>query len=110
VGRREPEEPAHTAEGPVGIGVQVLAPQNEEAVSAHRVHPRPELFQVEALSEIRMVLVLERGRGGIGDQTLALAREPHDATAQEIYARLRELKSKYDPHNFFRTNVNVKPK
>jgi FAD/FMN-containing dehydrogenase len=25
------------------------------------------------------------------------------------YARLREIKSKYDPQNFFRTNINIKP-
>jgi FAD/FMN-containing dehydrogenase len=26
------------------------------------------------------------------------------------YARLRELKSKYDPDNFFHTNVNIRPR
>jgi FAD/FMN-containing dehydrogenase len=37
-----------------------------------------------------------------GDSTAAGAYGPN-------YARLREIKSKYDPENFFRTNVNVKP-
>ena len=38
-----------------------------------------------------------------GDSAAAAAYGPN-------YARLRELKSKYDPDNFFRTNVNVAPK
>ena len=25
------------------------------------------------------------------------------------YARLKALKTKYDPENFFRTNVNIRP-
>ena len=38
-----------------------------------------------------------------GDSAAAAAYGPN-------YARLRELKAKYDPDNFFRTNVNVAPK
>jgi FAD/FMN-containing dehydrogenase len=26
------------------------------------------------------------------------------------YSRLRDLKSKYDPENFFHTNVNIRPR
>jgi len=37
-----------------------------------------------------------------GDSAAAAAYGPN-------YARLREIKSKYDPENFFRTNINVKP-
>ena len=38
-----------------------------------------------------------------GDSAAAAAYGPN-------YARLREIKSKYDPENFFRANINVKPK
>jgi len=37
-----------------------------------------------------------------GDSAAAAAYGPN-------YARLREIKSKYDPENFFRTNINIKP-
>ncbi len=37
-----------------------------------------------------------------GDSAAAAAYGPN-------YTRLREIKSKYDPENFFRTNINVKP-
>ena len=37
-----------------------------------------------------------------GDTAAAAAYGPN-------YARLREIKSKYDPENFFRTNINIKP-
>jgi hypothetical protein len=37
-----------------------------------------------------------------GDSAAAAAYGPN-------YARLREIKSKYDPENFFRANINVKP-
>jgi FAD/FMN-containing dehydrogenase len=39
--------------------------------------------------------------------------EPGDAAAVVYgpnYARLRELKAKYDPDNFFRANVNIRPR
>ncbi len=38
-----------------------------------------------------------------GDAAAAAAYGPN-------YARLRELKTKYDPDNFFRGNVNIRPR
>jgi len=38
-----------------------------------------------------------------GDDLAAVAYGPN-------YARLRELKTKYDPDNFFHTNVNIRPR
>jgi len=38
--------------------------------------------------------------------------EPGDPAAVAYgpnYPRLRELKKKYDPENFFHTNVNIRP-
>ena len=42
-----------------------------------------------------------------------LDRDEADDIAASVYgpnhARLRELKTKYDPENFFHTNVNIRP-
>ena len=38
-----------------------------------------------------------------GDPAAAVAYGPN-------YARLRELKTKYDPDNFFQRNVNIRPR
>jgi FAD/FMN-containing dehydrogenase len=37
------------------------------------------------------------------------AGDPAAAAYGVNYRRLRELKTRYDPDNFFHTNVNIKP-
>ena len=37
------------------------------------------------------------------------AGDPVSAAYGPNYSRLRELKAKYDPENFFHTNVNIRP-
>ena len=38
------------------------------------------------------------------------AEDPAAVAYGPNYARLRELKSKYDPDNFFHVNVNIRPR
>lgn len=53
------------------------------------------------LAPMRYVNYLDRDDAGA--ETAAIVYGPN-------YARLRELKTKYDPENFFHTNVNIPPK
>lgn len=48
---------------------------------------------------------MRRFSGGLGDETQDTARQAYGAT----YARLAQLKAKYDPQNLFRMNQNVAP-
>ena len=36
--------------------------------------------------------------------------DPAAAVYGQNYSRLRDLKAKYDPENFFHTNVNIRPR
>ena len=52
------------------------------------------------LGTMRYVNYLDQRRGG---DPAAVAYGPN-------YARLRDLKKKYDPENLFHVNVNIKPR
>jgi FAD/FMN-containing dehydrogenase len=77
------------------------------------VCPVPELFEAErawvrSLSDALEPLAVE-GRSYVNGSTEFEGGAVRSAYGPEKYARLREIKATYDPHNVFHRNANIPP-
>jgi hypothetical protein len=95
-----------------GFTGRLLQPTDAEYEDARRVHnglvdKRPAIIaRCRGVADICDAIKLARALNmDVHDE----AGDPAAAAYGANYSRLRELKAKYDPENFFHANVNIRP-